>query len=83
MRPKVYFKKLFLKISQNSQENTRAKTSVLIKLLAETINLRKLWCRCFHVNLDKFIRTAIFRTPPNDYFYVKFILWNRKLVLLL
>ena len=41
MRPKVYFKKLFLKISQNSQENTRAKTSVLIKLLAETINFIK------------------------------------------
>ena len=35
------FKKLFLKMSQNSQENTRARTSVLIKLLAETSNFIK------------------------------------------
>ena len=34
-------KKVFLKISQNSQENTRARVSFLIKLQAEACNLIK------------------------------------------
>ena len=47
-------KKVFLEISQNSQENTCARVSFLIKLQA----LKKgLWHRCFTVNFAKFLRT--------------------------
>ena len=44
-------KKVFLEISQNSQENTCARVSFLIKLQAEA------WHRCFPVNFAKFLRT--------------------------
>ena len=44
-----YVKKVFLEILQNSQENTCARVSVLIKL--------RLWHRCFFVNFAKFLRT--------------------------
>ena len=57
--PKVFCKKVFLEISQNSQENTCARASFLIKLQAwpETLSKRGLWHRCFHVNFVKFLRT--------------------------
>ena len=45
-------KKVFLEILQNLQENTRVRTSLLIKLLK-----KKPWHRCFPVNLAKFVRT--------------------------
>ena len=50
---------MFLEISQNSQENTCARVSFLIKLQAETCNFikKELWHRCFLVNFVKFIRT--------------------------
>ena len=51
----VLWKKLFLKISQNSQENTCTWGSFLIKLL--TLVKKRLWHRCFPVNLAKFSRT--------------------------
>ena len=60
-------KKMFLKISQNSQENTCARASFLIKLQATPATLlkAKLWHRCFPVNFAKFLRTSFFyRTPP-------------------
>ena len=41
-------KKVFLEISQNSQENNCARVSFLIKTL---------WHRCFPVNFEKFQRT--------------------------
>ena len=41
-------KKVFLEISQNSQENTCARVSFLIK---------RLWHRCFPMNFAKFLRT--------------------------
>ena len=41
-------KKVFLEISQNSQENTYARVSFLIK---------RLWHRCFPMNFAKFLRT--------------------------
>ena len=47
---KCSVKKLFLKISQNSHENTCVRVSFLIKLQAET------WRRCFPVNFAKFLR---------------------------
>ena len=45
-------KKVFLEISQNSQENTCARASFL-----ETLLNKKLWHRCFPVNFAKFLRT--------------------------
>ena len=42
-------KKVFSELLQNSQENTCARASFLIK--------KRLWYRCFPVNFAKFIRT--------------------------
>ena len=55
-------KKVFLEISQNSQENTCGRVSLLIKLgLGPATLLKKiLWHRCFHVNFAKFLRTPLF-----------------------
>ena len=50
-------KKVFLKISDNSQENTRARVSFLIKLQASGLLKKRLWHRCFPVNFAKFLRT--------------------------
>ena len=53
-------KKMSLKISQNSRENTCAKASFLIKLQGSAILLKKrLWHRCFPVNFVKSLRTLI------------------------
>ena len=40
-RPEVFFKKVLLKFSQNSQENTCARVSFLIKLQASACNFLK------------------------------------------
>ena len=48
-------KKEFLEISRNSQENTLARVSFLIKLQA--LGTKRLWHRCFPVNFVKFLRT--------------------------
>ena len=55
-------KKVFLKISQNSQENTCARVSFLIKLQAPSATLlkKRLWHRCFPVNFVKFLGTLFF-----------------------
>ena len=58
-------KKVFLKISQNSQENTCARVSFLIKLQASglrpaTLLKKRLRHRCFPVNFVKFLRTHFF-----------------------
>ena len=45
-------KKEFLEISQNSQGNTFARVSFLIK--------KRLWHRCFPVNFAKFLRTRFY-----------------------
>ena len=52
-------KKVFLRISQNSQENFCVKISFLVKLQAEPATLLKriLWHRCYAVNFAKFLRT--------------------------
>ena len=53
-------KKVSLEISQNSRENTCARVSFLIKLLAEaevTLLTKGSWHRCFPVNFVKFLRT--------------------------
>ena len=60
---------MFLEISQNSQENTCARVSFLIKLQPATLlkkrlwhrpatlSKKRLWYRCFPVNFVKFLRT--------------------------
>ena len=47
--------KVFLEISQNSQENTCARVSFLIKLQAEPARVQA-WGRSFPVNFAKFLR---------------------------
>ena len=55
-------KKVFLEISQNSQENTCARVSFLIKLQPKPAALlkKRLWHRCFPVNFVKFLRTPFY-----------------------
>ena len=50
----VLSKKMFLKISQNSQENTYVRVSFLTK---STLLKNILWQRCFPVNFGKFLKT--------------------------
>ena len=61
-------KKLFVEISQNSQENTCARASFLLKLQARPATLlkKRRWCRCFPVDFVKF------RTKP---FYTERFWW--------
>ena len=47
-------KKMFLKILQNSQENTCTRVSLLKK---------RPWHWCFPVNFVKYLRTHFYRTP--------------------
>ena len=62
-------RKIFLKISQYSQENTCARVFFLRKLQAwpATLLKKRLWHTCFHVNFAKFLITS-YRTAPNDCF---------------
>ena len=53
----VLYKKMFLKISQNSQENTCARVSFLIE---------RLWHRCFLVNFVKFSRTPFLQNTSGQ-----------------
>ena len=46
---------MFLKIYENSQENTCARASFLLK--------KRLWHKCFPVNFAKILRTPFFKTP--------------------
>ena len=51
---------VFLKISQNSQENTCARASFLIKLqatLPAVLLKKRLWHRYFPMKIEKFLRT--------------------------
>ena len=48
---------VFLKISQNSQENTCVRLPSLIKLRPATLLKKKLWHGGLPVNFDKFLRT--------------------------
>ena len=54
----VFHKKVFLDILQNSQENSCARVSFLIKLQTRPATLlkKRLWHRCFPVNFAKFLR---------------------------
>ena len=50
-------KKAFLKISQNSQENTCDSVSFLIKERVSFLSKKRLWHRCFPANFANFLRT--------------------------
>ena len=52
-------RKVFLEILQNSQGNTCARVSFLIKLHASLLK-KRFWHRCFLVNFVKFQRTPFF-----------------------
>ena len=60
-------KKVFLEIPQNSQENTCAEVSFLIKLKVSacyfhsTLLRKRLWQRCFPVNFAKFLGTSFLK----------------------
>ena len=61
----VFCEKVFLEISQNSQENTSASVSFFNKvagLRPATLLKKRLWHRCFPVNLAKLLRTPFSQT---------------------
>ena len=59
-------KNVILEISQNSQENTCARNSFLIKL--QTWDLWRLLHRCFPVNFAKFLRTPFLQNTSGRMF---------------
>ena len=64
--PELLCKKVILEISRNSQENTCARDSFLIKLQGgpATLSKKSLWHMYFPINFAKFLRTPFFyRTP--------------------
>ena len=63
-------KKVFLKTSQNSRENTCARVSNLKSCSPRhaTLSKKRLWHICFPVSFVKFLRTLFYRTPLGDCF---------------
>ena len=68
-RPELFCKKVFVEISQNSQENTSARVSFLIKLQAWTCNFNKretlaqvFFCAFCEISKNTFLH----RTPSVD-----------------
>ena len=61
-------KTVFLDILQNSQENTCARVSFLIKLQTEAWNFTKkeTLAQGFSVNFAKFLRIPFSRNPPDN-----------------
>ena len=62
-RPEVFCKKkMFLKISQNPQENAcaRSRFNKVAGLRSATLLKERLWHRCFLVNFTKFLETPFF-----------------------
>ena len=57
--PEVFYEKVLLEISQNSQENTCVRVSFLIR--PATLFKMRLWYRCFPVNFSKFLRTPFWQ----------------------
>ena len=67
---------MFLEISQNSQENTCARVSFLIKLQASAAKpaallKKRLWYMCFPVNLARFLRTPFLQNTSGRLFVFK------------
>ena len=71
---------MFLKISQNSQENTCARDSFLNKVAGlvwpAALWKKRLWHRCFPVNVAKFLRTSFLQITSARLllFFLKMIL---------
>ena len=68
---RCFVKKLFLKVSQISQENTSVGVSFLIKLYTsslETLLKKRLRHRYLPVNFATFLRTTFYRTSLKDCF---------------
>ena len=67
-------KKVSLEITQHLQENTCARVSFLIKLQAlkpATLFKRRLWHRCFPVNVAKFLRIPFLQNTSCGCFWWK------------
>ena len=79
--PEVFCKKMFLKVSQNSLENTCARVYFLIKLQPQPATLLKasLWFRCFPVNFAISKNTFSYRTPLDDCF-LTLQAWTAKVI---
>ena len=80
--------KVFLEISQNSQENTCARASFLIKFQARSAtSLKKRpWHRCFPMNFLKFLRTPFLQNTSGRlllYFATKSYIFKTFLVVCL
>ena len=80
-------KKMFFKISQNSQENTRTRVSFLIRLQVLGLRLylkrdygglklylkKRLWHRYFPVNVAKFLRTPFLQNTSGRLLLIKLL----------
>ena len=62
---KCSVKKVFLEISEHSQENTCARVSFFKKVAGLV-----LCYRCFPRNSTKFLRTPFYKTPQGDCFWL-------------
>ena len=60
---KCSVKKVFLKMSQNSQENIRVRV-----LRPPTLLKKRFWHRCFPVNFAKFLRTPFLQNTSDGCF---------------
>ena len=74
-------KKVFLEISQNSQENTCAKVSFLLKfagLMRATLLKIRPWHRRFPANFVKFLRTSFLQNTSRRLLLCGFVCRNSK-----
>ena len=67
--PEVLYKKVFLKILRNPQENTCARVSFWIKLhVVYKFMKKRLWHGCFPVNFAKFLRKLLLQNSSRRLF---------------
>ena len=71
---------MFLEISQNSQENTCARVSFLIKLRPATLLKKRLWQRCFCINFAKFLRTPFLQNTSGRLLLFRYIYFGKSAV---
>ena len=71
-------KNVFLKIWQNSQENTCVRVSFVNKIIGwgPQLYLKRDWRRCFPVNFAKFLRTPFLQNTSGRLFLQLKILYN-------
>ena len=68
----VPVKKVFLEISQNSQENP------FYQRLFFNNQKKSIWHRCFPVNFTKFLRTSFYITPSDNCFCSYTIIFDQR-----